>query len=290
MSKKWSNMDSVVDKVIEEVAETAPHISSGLLHRREYVGEENPSEEKVMEADVWANEILKEKITSISGVAQYASEEEHNVTECGEGLSVAIDPLDGSSNIPTNNLVGTIVGIYDAELPAKGENLIAAFYVLYGPLTTLTVARNGKVNEYVIEERKGDQVQLYKASEDIEIEGKKTYGFGGNKNWTKEFRELEDDFSQEHKLRYGGALVGDFNQMLHHGGVFAYPHRTDYPNGKYRILFEGNPMAYIAETANGRSSNGEKSILAVEIEEIHQRTPFLVGHKQMVHKVENYMD
>ncbi|MFB6144895.1 MAG: class 1 fructose-bisphosphatase [Candidatus Nanohaloarchaea archaeon] len=278
--------EKVVDEVVEEVAESAPHITSGMMHRREYVGEENPSDEKQLEADVWANELLKEKITSIEGVGQFASEEEEDVTDCGEGLSVSIDPLDGSSNIPTNNLVGTIVGIYNGELPCKGENLVAAFYVLYGPLTTLTLARDGQVDEYVLEEKNGDKVELYRASEDINIPGKKTYGFGGNKNWTDDFRRLEKEFSKEYKLRYGGSLVGDFNQMLHHGGVFAYPERTDAPEGKYRLIFEGNPMAYIAETAGGTSTDGERSVLEVEATDVHQRVPFHAGEEEMVEQIE----
>jgi len=175
----------VVEEVIQTVADVAPHISSGLLKRREYVGEQNPSDEKQLEADIWANEFLKEEITSIEGIGEFASEEEHKITDCGKGLSVAIDPLDGSSNIPTNNLVGTIVGIYDQKLPCKGENLIAAFYVLYGPLTSFTVAREGKVNEYVLEEENADRTELHKASEDISISGNKTYGFGGNKTGVK---------------------------------------------------------------------------------------------------------
>ncbi|QKQ98626.1 class 1 fructose-bisphosphatase [Candidatus Nanohaloarchaea archaeon] len=278
--------EDVVDELIQKVAEAVPHISSGLMHRREYVGEENPSDEKMMEADVWANEFFKEKITSIEGVGQFASEEEHEVTDCGEGLSVAIDPLDGSSNIPTNNLVGTIVGIYDGVLPCSGEDLVAAFYILYGPLTTVTVARNGQVDEYVVEESSGDEVNLYLASEDVEIEGKKTYGFGGNKSWFESFEELEEEFSDEFKLRYGGSLVGDFNQMLHHGGVFGYPAKEGYDNGKYRILFEGNPMAFIAETAGSASSNGDRSVLDVQVDDIHQRTPFFAGHPDMVERIE----
>lgn len=278
--------EEVVDKVIEKVAEAAPHITSGMLHRREYVGEENPSDEKQLEADVWANELLKELLTSIDGVGQFASEEEEEITECGEGLAVTIDPLDGSSNIPTNNLVGTIVGVYDGELPCKGEKLVAAFYVLYGPLTTLTVARNGAVDEYVLEEKSGDQVDLQKASSGIQIPEPYTYGFGGNKNWTDDFRQLESEISREYKLRYGGSLVGDFNQMLHHGGIFAYPERTDAPNGKYRLLFEGNPMAYIAETAGGASTDGERSILDVEASDLHQRVPFHAGDQKLVKKIE----
>lgn len=278
--------EEIVDEVIQKVAEAAPHISSGLMHRREYVGEENPSDERMMEADVWANEFLQEKITSIDGVGEFASEEEEEIIECGEDLSVAIDPLDGSSNIPTNNLVGSIIGIYDGKLPCSGRNLVAAFYVLYGSLTSLTVARDSQVDEYIIEESSGDEVEIHDASEDIEIQGKNIYGFGGNKTWFEEFRDLEDDFSEKYKLRYGGSLVGDFNQMLHHGGVFGYPAKDGYENGKYRLIFEGNPMAFIAEAAGGASTDGEKSILEVEAEELHQRTPFFAGHPEMVEEIE----
>ena len=278
--------EEVVDEVIQKVAEAAPHISSGLTHRREYVGEENPSDERMMEADVWANEFLQEKITSIDGVGQFASEEEEEVIDCGEGLAVAVDPLDGSSNIPTNNLVGSIIGIYEGKLPCSGENMVAAFYVLYGPLTSLTVARDSQVDEYIIEETSGDKVELHEASKNLEIEGKNVYGFGGNKAWFDDFRELEDEFSDRYKLRYGGSLVGDFNQMLHHGGVFGYPAKEGYENGKYRLIFEGNPMAFIAEAAGGASTDGQKSILDVEAEELHQRTPFFVGHPEMVQEIQ----
>jgi fructose-1,6-bisphosphatase I len=280
------NKEKIIDEVVHEVAEAAPHISSGLKRRREYVGEENPSGERQLEADVWANELLQELITSIHGVGEFASEENDEIIDCGEGLSVTIDPLDGSSNIPTNNLVGTIVGVYDEELPCKGENLVAAFYIVYGPLTTLMLARDGKVNEYVIEEVKGDQVELHLASEDIEMPEAYVYGFGGNKHWNEEFRKFEAEISKEYKLRYGGAFVGDINQTLHHGGLFGYPSRTDAPNGKYRLMFECNPVAFIVETAGGASTNAEKSILEVEASELHQRAPFFAGTEDIIRDVE----
>jgi fructose-1,6-bisphosphatase I len=284
------NEDEVIDEVVQEVTEAAPHISSGLKRRREYVGEENPSGERQMEADVWANELLQELITSIEGVGEFASEENQEIIDCGEGLSVTIDPLDGSSNIPTNNLVGTIVGIYDKELPCKGTNLLAAFYIVYGPLTTLMLARDEEVNEYVIEEVSGDQVELHLASEDLEIPEAYVYGFGGNKHWTEDFRGFEEKISKEHKLRYGGAFVGDINQTLHHGGLFGYPGRDDASNGKYRLIFECNPVAYIVETAGGASTDSESSILEVEASELHQRSPFFAGTEDMVQKVEEELE
>lgn len=279
--------EEVVEEVFESVAEITPHIRSGMLHRREYVGEENPSDEKQMEADVWANEFLKEEITSIEGVGEFASEEEENVIQCGEGLSVTIDPLDGSSNIPTNNLVGTIVGIYDEKLPCKGENLVSAFYVVFGPLITVMKSDGKRVDEYIVEEKAGDQVEIHLASEDIELPEPYIYGFGGNKNWTEDFREFEDEISEDLKLRYGGAFVGDITQVIHQGGIFAYPHRTDAPEGKLRLLFECNPIAFIVEAAGGSSTNLETSILHVGAEKLHQREPFFAGNTELVEKVEN---
>jgi len=276
----------VAEQVFQAVAEAAPHIRSGLMHRREYVGEENPSNERQMEADVWANELLKEKITNIEGIGEIASEEEQEVIPCGEGLSVAMDPLDGSSNIPTNNLIGTIVGIYDKELPCKGENLVESFYVVYGPLISIMRAEKNQVNEYVLEEKTGDRVEPHLASEDVKLPEPYVYGFGGNKNWTKKFREFEDEISKNLKLRYGGALVGDVNQVIHQGGVFAYPKRTDAPNGKLRLLFEANPIAYIFQNAGGSSTDGENNILEIEAEELHQRTPLFIGNKELIEKAE----
>lgn len=277
----------VVDKIFHAVAETAPHISSGMLHRREYVGEDNPSNEEQLEADVWANELLKEKITSIDGVGQFASEEEHEITDGGEGLAVTVDPLDGSSNIPTNNLVGTIVGVYDGQLPCKGEKLVASFYIVFGPLTT-AVKADSSVSEYVIEEVSGDKVKIHEVGKDLKIQGPRIYGFGGgDPDWTEGFKEFADEIRQELKLRYGGALVGDVNQIVHYGGIFAYPGLRNRPEGKLRLVFEGCPMAYILESMDGASSNGEKSILEVEPEGLHQRTPLYLGNSELIERLED---
>jgi len=278
--------EKVAEQVFQVVAEAAPHIRSGLLHRREYVGEENPSNEKQMEADVWANELLKEQITNVEGVGELASEEGEEIIQCGEGLSVAMDPLDGSSNIPTNNLIGTIISVYDGELPTKGENMYEAFYVVYGPLISIMRTEGDQVNEYVLEEKSGDRVEPHLASEDIEIPEPYVYGFGGNKNWTESFRDFHDEISKELKLRYGGAMVGDVNQVLHQGGLFAYPARTDAPEGKLRLLFEANPVAYIFSKAGGASSNSEQSILSIEPDEVHERTPLFVGNEELIEKAE----
>jgi len=182
--------------------------------------------------------------------------------------------------------VGTIVGVYDGELPCSGQKMVAAMYVVYGPLTTIVKAFDGDVEEYVVEKPERE-IELHKVSENIEMPEPKIYGFGGRRpEWMPDFKEVAESMEQELKLRYGGSLVGDFNQVLHQGGIFAYPGLKNKPEGKLRLLFEGNPMAFIAETAGGTSSNGEKSILEVEALDLHQRTPLYLGDAGMVQRFE----
>ncbi|MCO8244020.1 MULTISPECIES: class 1 fructose-bisphosphatase [unclassified Haladaptatus] len=272
-----------VTKIIEVVAAAAPEIRGGLTGRRRKADEENPSGEIQMAADVWADEYLEAELTAIDGVGEFASEERERVVDCGDGLSVAIDPLDGSSNLKSNNSMGTIVGIYDAPLPAKGTDLVASAFVLFGPITTMMVARDDSVTEYVVED--GEQRVV---TEDVTLPDDPTvYGFGGRvPDWPEAFTAYAREVEDELKLRYGGAMIGDVNQVLTYGGVFAYPGLESRPEGKLRLQFEGNPMAYIIESAGGRSSNGEKSILEVTPERLHQRVPLHIGNADLIERLE----
>ena len=139
--------DRAVEDLLDVLAETAPVIRDGLPGRRTRAGEENPSGEAAMEADVWADSFLSERVALVDGIGAYASEEREGIQDTGEGYSVACDPLDGSSNLRSNNAMGTIVGVYDAPLPASGRDLVAAAYVLYGPITTTMAAVDGTVTE-----------------------------------------------------------------------------------------------------------------------------------------------
>jgi fructose-1,6-bisphosphatase I len=273
----------VVDAVFEAVVETAPEIRTGLRGRRERVDEENPSDETQMAADLWADELLGDRITAIDGVGEFASEEREDVIDCGDGLSVAVDPLDGSSNLKSNNSMGTIVGIYDAPLPARGQALVASAYVLYGPITTMMVARDGSVTEYEITEEGRRTIE-----EDVELpDDPVVYGFGGRvPDWTPGFTEYAREIERELKLRYGGAMIGDVNQVLTYGGIFAYPGLESRPEGKLRLQFEGNPIAHVVETAGGSSSNGSESLRDVDPTELHQRVPVHVGNESLIDRLE----
>ncbi|NEU59050.1 class 1 fructose-bisphosphatase [Halorussus sp. MSC15.2] len=284
-------MSDAVTEIVETVARAAPEIRGGLSGRRRKTDAENASGETQLAADVWADELLAERLTAIDGVSQFASEERDDVVQCGDdgGYAVTVDPLDGSSNLKSNNSMGTVLGVYDAELPAKGTHLVAAAYVLYGPITTMVVARDGDVTEYVVEETDEGTAERRAVREDVTLPDDPTvYGFGGRvPDWTDRFADYARDIEDELKLRYGGAMIGDVNQVLTYGGVFAYPELESRPESKLRLQFEGNPIAYIVESAGGASSNGEESLLDAETEEIHQRTPVYVGNEELINRLES---
>jgi fructose-1,6-bisphosphatase I len=271
-------------EIVETVAATAPDIRAGLIGRRAYDDEENPSGEQQLEADVYADALLEERLGALDSVASYASEEREGVIDTGDGeYHVACDPLDGSSNLKPNGAMGTILAVYDEPLPAPGSALVGAGYVLYGPITTMTVAHEGTVTEYVVDD--GDRRAV---TEDLTIPAEPTvYGFGGRvPDWPADFAEYVESVEQELKLRYGGAMIADVNQVMTYGGVFAYPALRSAPNGKLRLQFEGNPIAYIVECAGGASSDGERSLLSVEPTALHQRVPVHVGNQSLIDRLE----
>ncbi|MFB6166606.1 MAG: class 1 fructose-bisphosphatase [Haloarculaceae archaeon] len=273
------------ERVLDAVAATAPEVRAGLTGRREYGTAENPSGEQMLAADLHADELLEERLLAVDAVASYASEEREDVSEAADGgaLHVACDPLDGSSNLKSNNVMGTIVAVYDEPLPAPGSALVAAAYVLYGPITTMMAAVDGDVTEYVI-----DQDGRRAVDEDVTLpEEPVVYGFGGRvPDWPGEFKSYAREIEDELKLRYGGAMIGDVSQVIEYGGIFAYPALESAPNGKLRLQFEGNPIGYIVESAGGRSSDGSQSLLAVEPDELHQRVPVYVGNAELIDRLE----
>jgi len=248
--------------------------------------------EKQEEIDVWSNSLLTKKLARSRLVKQVASEEIEQPLEMKHGeYSVTLDPLDGSSNIKSNNLMGTIVGIYrGAKLPAKGRDLTAAMYFLYGPYTQAVIALNRGVYIFVAAKKSAASRAYISEGMTHRLPEKGTvYGIGGLKEkWTPKVQNFVQ--SLEHrglKLRYGGSFVGDFNQVLYYGGVFAYPELVDAPNGKLRLQFESNPIAFITEKAGGKGSTGATSILDVEPKKIDQRVPTYVGNADLINEIEH---
>ncbi|WP_240149913.1 class 1 fructose-bisphosphatase, partial [Haloarcula sp. JP-Z28] len=157
----------------------------------------------------------------------------------------------------------------------------------YGPITSMVVARDGSVREYILED--GDKRVV---DDDVTVpEDPTVFGFGGGvDSWTDEFESYAEAVRHELKLRYGGAMVADINQVLTYGGIFSYPALESRPEGKLRVQFEGHPMAYILESAGGRSSDGDQSLLEIEPDELHERTPLYLGNDGLIDRLEANID
>ena len=281
--------DVPFDAVRDTLAGAAGEIRRELGTRRSYQDGENPSGERQLAADVYADELLADRLLALEEIAAYASEEREGIEHADSGrYHVSADPLDGSSNLTSNNTMGTILGVYDESLPASADALVAAAYVLYGPVTTMLTLREGQVREYLV--RDGDAELL---ESDVSIDQEPLiYGFGGRApDWLPAFASyveaLEDD---RLKLRYAGAMVADVNQVLTYGGIFGYPMLEDRPEGKLRLQFEGVPMAAIVAAAGGASTDGDRSILEKPVEQLHQRSPVFVGNESLIDRLETALD
>jgi len=276
-----------LEDLFETVAAVGSEVQSALGDRRSYEEGHNPSGDRQLAADVYADDLFAERLLALDGVATYASEERETVRGGGDsGYHVACDPLDGSSNLQSNNAMGSIVGVYDRPLPAPGSALVAAGYVLYGPVTTMVTARDGVVREFHIDG--GERTVLDEVSmPDDPV----TYGFGGRiPDWPPAFAEYVADIEADRlKLRYAGAMVADVNQVLSYGGIFGYPMVEGRPEGKLRLLFEGLPMAHIVEAAGGASSDGTGSLLETSPDGLHERSPVFLGTESLVERLEAAM-
>ncbi|WP_367175370.1 class 1 fructose-bisphosphatase [Haloarcula rubripromontorii] len=279
--------EQTVTEVIDTIAATTPDVRRAVADYRGQSNSVNPTGDDQLAADLRADELFEQRVLGIDGVASYASEERADVKTTDGRLHVAMDPLDGSSNLEPNSGMGTIFGVYSEQPPTVGTNLLAAGFVIYGPITSMVVARNGTVREYILED--GDKRIV--DDEVIVPEDPTVFGFGGGvDSWTDEFESYAENIRHELKLRYGGAMVADINQVLTYGGIFSYPALESRPEGKLRVQFEGHPMAYILESAGGRSSDGDQSVLEIEPDELHERTPLYLGNGDLIDRLEANID
>lgn len=278
-------------KLISLIANLSTLVRDMIPKELGFAGGVNPYGEKQLQIDVRSNDLFTKKLLKSGLVKRIASEEMENVAEAKVGeYSIVLDPLDGSSNLKSNNLLGTIVGVYrEKPLPAKGRDLQAAMYFLYGPYHQLVLALQDGVRSFAAL-GKGTQSARF-VSDGLSRQLPKpptVYGIGGfREKWTPKVRDFVGSLERRKlSLRYGGSFVGDYNQVLTKGGFFAYPELTDAPEGKYRLQFESNPVGFITEKAGGRASTGSKNILDVEPASIVQRVPTYLGDQDLVREFE----
>jgi fructose-1,6-bisphosphatase I len=283
-----ANEDRDLQRLIFLLADLGLRIAREIPRRLEATNNVNTYGDKQLALDVWSNELLVHKLLGSGLVKQLASEELEEPLSSKRGdYTIVIDPLDGSSNITTNNLMGTIIGIYhDKTLPAAGKDLLASMYFLYGPYLGLVLGRQKGVNVFVAAGRRAEGYEKFITSGEPHHFPKEpnVYGIGGLRDkWTPRVRSFAELIEKRRlTLRYGGSLVGDFTQVLTKGGFFAYPELVDAPLGKYRLNFEANPIAFITEKAGGKASTGSGRILDVEPTDLAQRVPTYLGNSDLV--------
>lgn len=286
---------------------------AGLVDITGKSGSINIQGETQQKLDVYADEVFINALWTSGeccGVATEENEKEIAFTEPfakrGKYI-VCIDPLDGSSNIDYNVSVGSIFSIYlrksmrgekvnEDDFLQEGSKQVAAGYIVYGSSTMLVYSTGSGVNGFTLDPSLGE---FCLSHPDIRIpengsvysinEGNYVHFHEGIKKYIKYCQEEDKGSGRPYTSRYVGSLVSDFHRNLIKGGIYLYPETSTSPHGKLRLLYECNPIAFIAEQAGGAATNGDRRILDVNPQVIHQRSPFYVGSINMVKKVMHYL-
>ncbi|MGL6001813.1 MAG: class 1 fructose-bisphosphatase [Plesiomonas sp.] len=273
----------------------------------------NVQGESQMKLDVYANDKLKAALQARGEVAGIASEEEDDIVifagdrGCNAKYVVLMDPLDGSSNIDVNVSVGTIFSIYRRITPTgtpvtredflqSGNRQVAAGYVVYGSSTMLVYTTGRGVHGFTYDPSLGvfclshENIRIPQNGVIYSInEGNYIKFPQGVKKYIKYCQDHDTASKRPYTSRYIGSLVADFHRNMLKGGIYIYPSTANSPKGKLRLLYECNPMAFLAEQAGGRASDGTHRILDIVPSELHQRVPFFVGSQAMMDDAERFM-
>jgi fructose-1,6-bisphosphatase I len=220
---------------------------------------------------------------------------------------VHFDPLDGSSNIDANISIGTIFSIYKRtsdtgpgtmeDCLQHGIKQIAAGYVVYGSSTIMVYTAGNGVHGFTLDPTVGEFLISY--SNMMIPEKSKTYSVneGNYANWSKGMQNYIDylkqpdkETSRPYSSRYVGSLVADFHRNLLYGGIFLYPPDNKNKNGKLRLMYEANPLAFLVEQAGGLAIDGKNRILDIQPSSLHQRVPLIIGSKEDVLLAKKFLD
>ena len=285
---------------------------AGLVDILGTTGAINVQGEEVKKLDVYANKRFIAALKLGGECCGIASEENKDFIVIHDEISknaryvVALDPLDGSSNIDVNVSVGTIFSIYRRassggtcileDFLQKGSKQAAAGYIVYGSSTMLVYTTGHGVNGFTLDPSIGEfclshpNMQIPKAGKIYSINQGNFISFPeGVKEYIRYCKQEDKTTNRPYSLRYIGSMVADIHRNLISGGIFIYPATKDAPRGKLRLLYECNPMSFIVQQAGGRATDGFKRILDIEPKELHQRTPIFIGSEEMVLKAEEFM-
>lgn len=277
------------------------------------VGTENVQGEEQQKLDLYANDVFIKALKNRGIVCGIASEEDDDFVAF-EGSSmngnyvVAMDPLDGSSNIDVNVSVGTIFSVYRRiskpgtpvtleDFLQPGTEQVAAGYVLYGSSTMLIYTTGNGSNGFTYDSSLGlfylshPNMQTSKNGKIISMnEGNYNRTSQGLRNYLDYTKEIDKATKRPYTARYIGSLVADFHRNLLKGGVYVYPSTDNSPNGKLRLLYECNPLAFIIEQAGGKATDGKNRIMEIKPTELHQRVPYIVGSSNMVDEIHGFLE
>lgn len=281
-------------RLLMTLAITGKYISATIgAANRKLAGTRNLYGEEQLELDKACDQLFISRLKESALVREFASEEQGQIITMAkpEGkYSVTVDPLDGSSLVDVNLAIGSIIGVHDGDLVIGGpRNLVAAAYLLYGPLTTFVYTVGKGTHEFVL----NPEGEFVLAMEHLKMREKgELYSVGGLRStWVPAHLRLIETLEAEgYKLRYSGCLVADVNQvLLKGGGLFTYPASAKSPNGKLRLLFELEPLAFIVEQAGGAATDGMQRILELKVDKLDARAPIYIGSTYEVTKAKEYL-
>ena len=282
---------------------------AGLVDILGFTNNINVHGEKVKKLDIFSHEMMIDAMDHGGHLCVMASEEEENIIHIPKQHRIGkyvllFDPLDGSSNIDANVSIGTIFSIYRRISPEgtpgtvedclqKGTEQVAAGYIVYGSSTILVYTTGEGTHGFTLDPAFGEfllsheNIQIPKQGKIYSLnEGNYKYWHPGLKKYIK---YLQQDLNKPYSARYIGSMVADIHRNLLYGGIFMYPSDARSPKGKLRLMYECNPMAFIIESAGGRAINGEKRILDVQPQSLHERIPIYIGSADDVTMVEKFL-
>lgn len=257
--------------------------------------------EQVKRLDIYANEVIIRAMEHGGHLCVMASEESEGLIhipkeyKCGKYILV-FDPLDGSSNIDVNITIGTIFSIYqrlnteDAaagtleDVLQSGYLQVASGYCMYGSSTVLVYSSGHGVNVFTFDPSIGEflltfeKIRMPRRGSIYSVNSGNAHKWSqGMRNYITHLLQPSEDNLRPYSLRYIGTMVADIHRTLHYGGIFLYPGDASAPSGKLRLVYEANPMAFLVEQAGGMATDGERRILDIEPQSLHQRTPCIMG-------------
>ena len=285
---------------------------AGLVDILGFTGDQNVHGENVKKLDIFANDMMIKAMDHGGHLCVMASEEEEDIIHIPPDFYIGkyvllFDPLDGSSNIDANVSIGTIFSIYRRISPEDGPGTmedclqpgikqVAAGYIIYGSSTIFVYTAGNGVHGFTLDPSFGEfilshpDIKTPKKSKIYSInEGNYLYWHPGLKKYIKWLQDEDKATDRPYSSRYIGSMVSDIHRNLLYGGIYMYPADSRNPNGKLRLMYECNPMAFIVEQAGGRASNGKQRMLDIKPTSLHQRTPIFIGSEEDVLLVEKFM-